>query len=898
MAPEADALRWGGLESRLDGLLDLDTHERVAALADVARQDPEAARVLAGRLESIEGSRGFMEPREDPAAPARGQQVGAWRLRHSLGRGGMGEVWLGMRDDGAFQKNVAVKFIRFDRPRMHERLVQERQVLARLEHPNIARLLDGGIDALGRPYLVAEFIDGRALDRWCVERAPPLDARLAVFRQIAEAVAYAHANLVVHRDLKAANTIVDAQGHAKLLDFGIAKLLDEEAGATAEHALSPDCAAPEQVTGAPITTRTDIYALGALLYQLLTGRTPLGDSNLPLADVVRRVCDLMPLPPSAVALGQGGTPLRQRSKDLDAIALKALSKDPQERYATVEAMLADLDDARALRPVSARRGSAFYRTHRFLRRHRVGVGVAVGLAATLLLGAGGTLWQARVAMHERDSALDLAERSDAARDFLVRLLSESKADAPLRPHEMIERAARLLAQEPAMRADVRAMTQNVIAELQLERRDYAGAAGTFRGLAEAAGDAPDELAIDAMCGLGAAEIALDHQAEAQRWLDRGLLHARRLEGSRRASLASCLSYASMRSHEHADRTLSLALAREAIDVIDHLGVRYPSRQSALHNNYANVLAAAGNAPAAIPEFRRALALLAEAGRSRSADYSTAEGNLASVLADVGLAREADAEYSKAIALRREVSGESIGLAQQMSLHASVLLDLDRPVQALSMLDQAAAMLAANNEPPGLRIAHVHLRRAGAYALLQRRDDAEREYDQTERVYAQVLKPQSTTRNNVELGRAALWMRMPRTPADLDRAGAQIDAAIARVHAGGATELPGSILRSEAELALDRGDAAGAATSALAARTRDLADLDPHAWQLAFDDALLGAASIRLGRGTDGRARLADALARIEDALGHEHWRARQARAWLSPSGTGAWAPQRDNASGS
>jgi hypothetical protein len=450
-----------------------------------------------------------------------------------------------------------------------------------------------------------------------------------------------------------------------------------------------------------------------------------------------------------------------------------------------------------------------------------------------------------------------------------------------------------------MRADVRAMTRNVIAELQLERRDYAGAAATFRGLAEVSGDAPDELAIDAMCGLGAAEIALDHQAEAQRWLDRGLLHARRLEGSRRASLAACLSYASMRSHERADRSVSLALAREAIDVIDHLGVRYPSRQSALHNNYANVLAASGDARAAIPEFRRALALLAEAGRSRSADYSTAEGNLASVLADVGLAREADVEYSKAIALRREVSGESIGLAQQMSLHASVLLELDRPDQALLLLDQAAAILAANDEPPGLRIAHVHLRRAGAYALLQRRDDAEREYDQTERVYAQVLKPQSTTRNNVELGRAALWMRMPRAPADLDRAGAQIDAAIARVHAGGTDQLPGSILRSEAELALDRGDATGAETSALAARARDVAELDLKSWQLAFDDALLGAASIRLGRGADGHARLADALARIEDALGHDHWRTRQARAWLSaPGGAAIERSQRDSASGS
>jgi predicted Ser/Thr protein kinase len=878
MTPDAS---WQRLESLLDGLLLLPPGQREQALVELGREhDNETIEQLRDWLVGIEQSSDFMETAVERSE---GRRVGYWRLLSRLGRGGMGEVWLAERADGVFSKQVAIKFIRGDSVRLRERFAQERRIVARLEHPNIARLLDGGVDDDGHPYLVTEYVDGAPLDRWCSEQHADFAARLTLFRQIGNAVAHAHANLVVHRDLKSSNVLVDANGTAKLLDFGIAKLIEDDGGSeTMEHALTPECAAPEQISGGPITTRTDVYALGAMLYQLISGRAPLQTRGLPLAELVRRVSSDVPPAPSRVPVHADGVAIGARSADFDAIVLRALAKAPEDRYATVDALLADLDNAVALRPVSAR-GTAFgYRARRFLRRNLAAVAAGATLALVLSVGLAGTLWQARVAARERDSALFVAERSDAARDFLVRLLSEGRADAPLLPHEMIERATQLLDREPAMRADVRAMMQSVVGELQLERRDYAGAERTFRRLAEGAGNAPDALAIDAMCELGAAQIALDRQAEAQHWLDQGLAQARRLEGSQRASLATCLSYASMRSRDPADRPRSLALGREAVDVIDHLGVRYASRQSALHNNYANVLATANKTPEAITEFRRALALLAEAGRSRSADYSTAEGNLASVLADAGLAHEADTEYTRAIALRREVSGESIGLAQQMSLHASVLIELDRPAEVLSLIDKAAAMLAANADPPGLRLAHIHLRRAGAYALQSRREDAEREFDETERLYATILPPQSQTHNNVALGRAMLWMRTARDRGDLDRAGSEIDKAsvLARANRPAGAPLPGSILRSAAELALYRDDAASAQASASAAHARDAADLDARSWQLALDDALLGEAAIRLGHAADGRVRLADAASRLDAALGSEHWRTRQARTWL------------------
>jgi serine/threonine-protein kinase len=272
--------------------------------------------------------------------------------------------------------------------------------------------------------------------------------------------------------------------------------------------------------------------------------------------------------------------------------------------------MADLENAAAARPVAARRAGFGYRARRFLRRNRVATTVTAAFAVALMLGAVGTAWQARIALRERDGALYLAERNDAARDFLVRLLSEKQGDSPLQSRDLVARAADTIANDASMRPDVLAMMESVVGELELERREYAQAEQAFRRMIGKTRAQPDEIAIDAMCQLGATLIAQDKLDEARRWLEAGVGHARRLEGSQRVTLARCLSYAGMRSRDPAELEQSLALSREAVDVIEHVGGRYPSRQSALHNNYANVLAFAGKPREAITEFRRALDLLA------------------------------------------------------------------------------------------------------------------------------------------------------------------------------------------------------------------------------------------------------------------------------------------------
>ena len=316
-----------------------------------------------------------------------GGRVGPFRLVRLLGQGGMGSVFLGERDDSEFQQQVAIKILRhgMDTPEAVERFRQERKILAGLEHPHIARLFDGGTTADGLPYIAMEFVDGKPLPAWVEERKASVAVRLGLYRQICDAVQYAHRNLVVHRDLKASNIVVTAGGTAKLLDFGIAKLLDGGADptVTSARAFTPNYASPEQVKGGAVTTSSDVYSLGVVLFELLTGRlpyqVPAGASGYALE---RAICEEEPAGP-----GLGN--------DLDAIVQKAMRKEPGARYSSVEALSADIGNYLEGRPVTARRGTLGYRAARFLTRHRWVIAAVV--VAGVIAGAGvvSTLHQSR-----------------------------------------------------------------------------------------------------------------------------------------------------------------------------------------------------------------------------------------------------------------------------------------------------------------------------------------------------------------------------------------------------------------------------------------------------------------------------------------------------------------------
>lgn len=378
------------------------------------------------------------------------ERVGNYRLLRKIGSGGMGSVYLAERDDDEFRKQVAIKFIRGSALRENavKRFRRERQILARLEHPGIARLLDGGTTSRGTPYFVMEYVEGKLLLDYCDEMGLGIRARLELFLKVCEAVEYAHERLIVHRDLKASNILVDAKGQPKLLDFGIAKVLEpDESGQltltqTGMRQFTPDYASPEQIRGDQVTTATDVYSLGVLLYELLTGRRPLRFQNASPVDILNVLLDTPPVRPSAI-VGKteeiGGKTLRPElvvwnrrtdlralvrtlSGDLDNIVLKSLAKRPADRYGTAAALALDLHAYLDGHIVTAQRATPGYRFTKFLQRNAWQVAAGAALVLSLLVGMVVATWQWRVAQAERVRAELFARQSrEMARSLIFEL---------------------------------------------------------------------------------------------------------------------------------------------------------------------------------------------------------------------------------------------------------------------------------------------------------------------------------------------------------------------------------------------------------------------------------------------------------------------------------------------
>lgn len=392
MSP-VDVRTWAALKPHFDHALDLDEAARSSWLAELHRQDPAlgegVARLLAHHRAGVdeqflEGSALPFPPR--PIMP--GQAVGAYTLTAPLGRGGMGTVWLAERSDGRFTRLAAIKFVNVAlKDRGEDRFRHEGRLLGRLTHPHIASLIDAGVSALGQPYLVLEYVDGMPIDRYCDGHRLDLDARLRLFLEVLAAVAHAHSHLIVHRDLKPSNVMVTNDGEVKLLDFGIAKLLEDDAVAGAsltrdgDVAMTPQFATPEQLTGGAISTATDIYGLGVLLYLLLTGQHPAQPSLRSPADLIKAIVEQEP-PPASQAAAEPRTRRLLRG-DLETILSKALQKRPEDRYASATAFADDLRRYLNHEPVSARRAAFAYRALKFTRRHRWPLTAAAAVFLTL-----------------------------------------------------------------------------------------------------------------------------------------------------------------------------------------------------------------------------------------------------------------------------------------------------------------------------------------------------------------------------------------------------------------------------------------------------------------------------------------------------------------------------------
>lgn len=442
---------WARVSALFEQVLAAGPAGRAALLAAADPELSQEVQALLAHHDAAEASADFLAaPVRLPAAPPdrRGQRLGPWRLTSPLGSGGMGEVWEAQRDDGAYEARVALKLLPpgLDSDERQAHALQETRLLARLNHPHIARLLDAGRTDDGRPYFVMEAVDGRPLDEAC--HGQPLDTRLGWMLQLADAVAHAHRHGLVHRDLKPANVLVDADDQVKLLDFGIAHALDRAPDAEpAARSLTPGYASPEQARGERVGAASDVYALGVLLHVVVTGVLPYGREAGSATAMLHAVLDDAPSAPSQAvsdASGGRGVPRRQLVGDLDAIVLKALAKRPEARYGSVEALAADLRRLLAREPVTARPRTPLYVAGRFVARHRSAVvawmlalpvmaaalgstawqardaAAALALAA-LAVGLGASTWQARLAAKARDEArARLAQTGTLVREVLMR----------------------------------------------------------------------------------------------------------------------------------------------------------------------------------------------------------------------------------------------------------------------------------------------------------------------------------------------------------------------------------------------------------------------------------------------------------------------------------------------
>lgn len=468
--------------------------ERDAFVRERCADDPLLEEKLAGMLKrDAAGTRSVMSALQvDDGSPAAAQRIGPYVVRRILGRGGMGAVCLATRADDAFDKTVAIKVVR-DRlsPELVARFRTERQILAGLEHPNVARLLDGGEMDDGYPYVVMEFVDGIPLDEYCDRHRLGIPERLELFCAVCDAARYIHRNLVVHRDIKPTNILVTPDGTPKLLDFGIARLVDTASGEkpapatqTVHRMLTPSYASPEQIRGDLVSTATDIYSLGVLLYELLTGRTPFPSVDSDFLTAARAVCEQEPEQPSTMvrraALARSastscgmdeiarrrGTTSKRLSRslagDLDAIVLNALRKEPERRYASVEALEQDLHRHRDALPIAARPDSLRYRARKLVARHALPVAGSIFLVLVLAGGVAATSWQANIAAVERAEAEAALATSNTVQRFLRSMLiaadpREGGQSVTMR-QAMDRAAARVdaeLVDEPAVEARVR-----------------------------------------------------------------------------------------------------------------------------------------------------------------------------------------------------------------------------------------------------------------------------------------------------------------------------------------------------------------------------------------------------------------------------------------------------------
>ena len=695
----------GRLDAELDRLLDLPLEQREHALRHDYPDEPALRAELESLLRSAAEMGQFLVQPAQPTTDGEASRMsagplrlGAWRLIRRIGSGGMGEVFEARRADGGFEQRAAVKLLQVGAVGLHERFHAERRILARLEHPGIARLLDGGVAEDGRPWMAMEFVEGTAITAHCREVQASLGERLRLFQQICEAVAYAHRNLIVHRDLKPANILVDGERRVRLLDFGIAKLLDDEAAAirTAAAPLTPAYAAPEQLRGGAVTTATDVYALGLLLFELLAGCRPWAQDHSPVADTLRAILEKPAPAASTVAAANPHAPLPARvlRGDLDAILAKALREEPAQRYATVDALKLDIERVQRGEAVAAREGARLYRLAHFVRRNRWALTAAAAVFVSLAIGLGATAWQAHRASIQRDIARRDLAREEALRYELTGLFRKAIAEhgeGPIDAKAMLDASARDLLRAYRGQPQIAGPLVITLADLYDALEDAQGAAALLEGyLSQAGADADAGSMADARQKLANLELLRGNIARAGTLLDEAQAYWRVAPDRYAEERLEGLGIRARLQRAQGDLTGAISTEREAIRERIALSGHDHRETAILYNSLAITLTAAGRLNEALAAYRDTSAIYRALGLGDGLDAQIVLGNTGTLELRTGDLRAAEPLLKGAFERERALAGDSAAVAAAMGYYGKLLSIVHRP-EAEAVLKEAAAL---------------------------------------------------------------------------------------------------------------------------------------------------------------------------------------------------------------
>jgi tetratricopeptide (TPR) repeat protein len=664
--------RFQRVNALFDAVLDLPAEEQIAFIDRASAGEPEIRAELLGLVRAYHHSESFLEtpaaqiaaPFLDAAAELAGlvpERIGAFRVVREIGRGGMGTVFLAERADGQFEQRVALKLIRHSAPGLVRRFVGERRILALLEHPCIARLIDGGITAGGLPYFAMELVDGEPIDRYCDARELTLESRLELFATVCDAVSYAHQHLVIHRDLKPSNILVTASGQVKLLDFGIAKLLGPEASADATRtefmAMTPEFAAPEQVRGTSVSTATDVYSLGVLLYVLLTGARPYDLRGKSPTEIERIVCVDDPPRPS----GRAHAPLRRRLRgDLDLIALKALRKEPAQRYASVHELAEDVRRSLSGHPVQARRQTASYRALRFAKRHAWGLAAVTAIVALLCVYA--------ISMAAQRSRIELALskatvgalKAEQITEFMLGLFQASEqgqafADT-LTARELLNRGV-ARAREMAGQPEVRAQMLDAVAQIHMQLGEFESARAVFEEALESRREVlPDEHAdiATSLANVAAATQRLGDHQTALPLQYQALTIRRRVLGDRHPMTLEAIYWYAYQLHESGESAAAWPYFDEWIAAVSVQPIEITPNRATQYINLGQLLVYRGDPGTGEHLLREAVDIRREILGERHADVAKALSALAGAFMASGRLEDAERTEREAVAMLRSL----------------------------------------------------------------------------------------------------------------------------------------------------------------------------------------------------------------------------------------------------